>query len=140
MFTRPILLAASLLVACSSPAGLPAAKSPPATDAVQRSLLATHPLTELPGWESRIYLIDFPPGAESPLHEHPVAGIGYVLEGTFESAFGEGPATTKHAGESFVDLPLQPHHFRNPDSQHHLRFVIAGTFRKGDPLFRPLTQ
>jgi quercetin dioxygenase-like cupin family protein len=133
MSTKRVVLTTSLLCACATPAALP-----PTT--VQRTLLAQHELSELPGWEARIYLVDFPPGAESPLHEHPVAGVGYVLEGSFESAFGEAPVTTKHTGESFVDLPHAPHRFRNPDPQHHLRFVIAGTFRHGDPLFRPLSQ
>lgn len=132
--SRSILLAAGLLAACST------SSSHTGPQSVERTLLTSRDLTELPGWESRIYLIDFPPGAESALHEHPVVGVGYVLEGSFESAFGEEPTTTKHAGESFVDLPHRPHRFRNPDNQHHLRFVIAGTFRKGDPLFTPVTR
>jgi quercetin dioxygenase-like cupin family protein len=105
-----------------------------------RTLLAQREIADLPGMESRIYLVEFPPGAESKVHTHPVQGVGYVLEGSFESSFGDGPATVKHAGEAFVDVPGQPHHFRNADSARPLRFVFAGTFHKNDPLIQVLAQ
>jgi len=105
---------------------------------VKRELLVQRDLPDLPGWESRLYLIEFPPGAESPLHEHPVLGVGYVLEGSFESAFGDAPPTVTRAGQSFVDVPHVPHRFRNLDPARRLAFVLAGTFPKGEPLFRPV--
>ena len=114
----------------------PAAKSAPAAE-VTRVLLSRQELAGSPGFESRLYLIEFPPGAESKPHVHPSPGLGYVLEGTFESSFDDGPVTTARAGDSFVDTPGVTHHFRNPDSRHRLRFVISGTFRKEEPLFRP---
>ena len=77
------------------------------------------------------------PGARSKPHVHPSPGLGYVLEGSFESSFDDGPVTTTRAGESFVDVPGQTHHFRNPDPERRLRFVISGTFHKDEPLFRP---
>jgi len=132
--------------ACATTATVPATaavsarSSSPSPREVRRELLTRRELPELPGWESRMYLVEFPPGAQSPLHEHVVSCVGYVLEGSFESAFGDGPAKVTHAGESFVDLPHEPHRFRNASANQPLRFVIAGTFRKDDPLFRALPQ
>ena len=107
---------------------------------VKRTLLTQKELADSPGLESRIYLIEFPPGRESKLHLHTVVGVGYVLEGRFESAFGDGPTMTKHAGEGFVDLAGSIHHFRNSDPMRQLRFIVTGTFHKDEPLFQPLAQ
>lgn len=103
---------------------------------VKRTLLAQRAIDDLPGMESRIYLIEFPPGAASRLHLHTTTGLGYVLEGRFESAFGDDAPTIKRAGESFIDLPNRPHHFRNPDPVLPLRFVVGGAFHRGEPLFQ----
>jgi len=118
----------------------PAPVAPGAGQEVRRTLLAQRELVDRPGWESRLYLVDFPPAASSPLHVHPVQCVGYVLEGSFESRFGDEPASIKHAGESFVDLADAPHQFRNVDSARPLRFLIAGSFPKGAPLFQPLAR
>lgn len=99
-------------------------------------LLAHEAIAGLPDYETRIYLIEFPPGAAAKPHIHSTPGLGYVLEGSFESSYDAGPVTLKNEGESFVDLPNQTHNFRNPDPARRLRFVVAGTFRKGEELFR----
>jgi quercetin dioxygenase-like cupin family protein len=105
---------------------------------VKRTLLTHRDIDDQPGLESRIYLIEFPAAAAAKLHQHSTQGIGYVLEGSFESAFGDGPPTIKHAGEAFVDLANQPHHFKNADAARPLRFIVAGTFHKDEPLFQVL--
>jgi quercetin dioxygenase-like cupin family protein len=49
---------------------------------VTRELLQTSPVEGMPGWEMRLFLITYPPGADAGNHSHPVVGIGLVLEGT----------------------------------------------------------
>lgn len=122
-----------------APASVPEPPSGPVAE-VKRSLLAQQEIADLPGMESRIYLMEFPPGAASKLHLHTAQGIGYVLEGSFESAFGDDPVVTKRAGDGFVDTPGKPHHFRNPDPARPLRFVFAGMFHKDEPLFKVLSE
>lgn len=104
---------------------------------ITRQLLSQQDVQGMPGWETRLYLIEYPPGMPAPRHTHPALGIGYVLEGRFESAFeGETPITVE-AGHSFVDKADVVHVlFRNPDLVHPLRFLIACTIRKGEPLMR----
>jgi len=121
------------------PVPAPEPPSGPVTE-VKRSLLAQQDIADLPGMESRIYLMEFPPGAASKLHLHTAQGIGYVLEGSFESAFGDDPVVTKRAGDGFVDTPGRPHHFRNPDPVRPLRFVFAGMFHKDEPLFKLVSE
>ena len=132
------LLTMSFLgVTCSArPTGQPpsvtnASPRPPIT----RSLLEHHDLAEMPGWETRLYRIEYGPGVAAPVHHHPVEGIGYVVSGSFESAFeGETP-TVIHEGQSFTDRALVTHTlFRNADTSRPLTFVISYVVRKGDPV------
>ena len=143
-----VTLLCVLLGACqgsTSAAVCPTARRPePAVEAhkpneISRQLLSQQDVPAMPGWETRLYLIEYPPGTQAPRHSHPAIGIGYVLEGRFESAFeGEAPAIVE-AGHSFVDKADTVHVlFRNPDPTRRLRFLIAYTIRKGEPLMRPV--
>ena len=72
----------------------------------------------------------------APLHVHPVVGVGLVLDGGFESAFGGAPVVQIRAGQGFVDPAGVPHRiFRNASSDQELRFVIAYTIRTGAEIF-----
>ena len=111
------------------------ARAPASGQGVSRTLLEQHDLPDFPGWESRLYLVEYAPGVVAPVHHHPVAGWGYVITGAFESAFaGERPVVV-HAGESFVERAGVPHLlFRNAAPAEPLKFVIAFVTRKGAPV------
>jgi quercetin dioxygenase-like cupin family protein len=110
-----------------------------AASGVRRTLLDRAPAHE-PGWETRLYLIEYPPLIAAPLHDHPAIGIGFVIEGEFESAFGDGPTTTVKAGQSFVDQADVPHRlFRNTSADRTLRMLVAYTIRQADEAARSLT-
>ena len=70
---------------------------------ITRQLLQTAPVEGLPGWETRLFLITCPAGADGSGHAHPVPGIGYVLEGTMVSAFDDDAEETILAGPGFQD-------------------------------------
>jgi len=108
---------------------------PIATEPITRTLLAQHALAEAPGWETRLYLIHYEPGVAAPLHHHPVEGMGYVVHGSFESAFDGEATTIVREGESFTDRALVPHTlFRNVDAREPLEFLITYVVRTGDPV------
>jgi quercetin dioxygenase-like cupin family protein len=117
--------------------------SPPAAHqsggGVRRTVLGTHAVEGLPGWELRVLLIEYDPGVVADPHTHPVPGIGYVLDGAFESVWGaEGnPVEVKRKGESFVDRAHEKHFFRNASSSEPLRFIIAYSIKKGAPTLEP---
>jgi len=125
----------SLAACATSAAAPPPASEPVPAPPITRTLVQHADVAELPGWETRLYLIEYDPGVAAPLHHHPVAGLGYVLTGSFESAFaGEAPVTVR-AGEGFADRPLAPHTlFRNSDPARPLRFLMSYTVRKGAPV------
>ena len=56
-----------------------------------------------------MFLLSLPPGAAAPVHTHPGIGIGYVLEGIYESQY-EGEALKRFtAGDPIYDLAQTPH-------------------------------
>jgi quercetin dioxygenase-like cupin family protein len=123
--------------ACAKNSERPTVTSPRSnkTAPITRTLLGQHDIVELPGWEQRLYLIEYAPGVAAPLHHHPVQGLGYVISGSFESAFaGEAPVVV-HQGQSFIERAEVAHTlFRNVDSVRPLQFVIGWVVPKGAPV------
>jgi quercetin dioxygenase-like cupin family protein len=128
----------ALLIGC---APLAAAAAPATPSPITRQLLDERPVAGVPGMKTTLWRIEYAPGASAPSHHHPVAGIGYVLEGEFESAFAGQPLTRVGAGQSFVDLPGVEHRvFRNASAERPLKFVIAYTIAEGTPTLELSTQ
>ena len=100
---------------------------------ITRKLLQTSLISELPGWETRLFLIEYPPGADASEHSHPVVGLGYVLEGSVVSAFDDDEPETFTAGQSFMDLASFHRISRNGSDTEPLRFLIAYTVKTGEP-------
>jgi quercetin dioxygenase-like cupin family protein len=124
--------------AAGSSAGAPSPAA--AAPGVRRTLLESQALADMPGWELRLLLVEYAPGVAADPHTHPVPGIGYVLDGSFESAWGEGTGgevTVKHKGESFIDLAHQRHLFRNASTTQPLCFIMAYVIPKGAPTVAP---
>jgi quercetin dioxygenase-like cupin family protein len=55
-----------------------------------RTILQAFPIPNLPGYESRLVLLEYPPGVAAPVHSHPVAATGYILEGNVISQWEGG--------------------------------------------------
>jgi quercetin dioxygenase-like cupin family protein len=121
--------------ACGGARDRGASVARPVTTTISRTLLERYELPQMPGWENRLYLVEYGPGVGAPVHHHPVRGLGYVLSGSFESAFGSEPPALVHAGQAFVERETQPHTlFRNPDPVNPLRFLISFVVRTGAPV------
>ena len=88
--------------------------------------LLTQPLSDLPGREVRISLLDRPPQASSPPHRHPGHHtFGYVVEGTYEFAVDGGAPRTLKAGEVFYEPPGALHSTsRNPSADQRTKIVV----------------
>jgi quercetin dioxygenase-like cupin family protein len=110
-------------------------KSGSGSDPIQRRLLCAAPVEGLSGWETRLYLVEYAPGADGSGHHHPVVGVGHMLKGTILSAFGSDSAIAIGEGESFVDAAHEVHTVsRNASETEPLRFVIAYTVKQGEPV------
>jgi len=121
---------AALALLLAAPVAMAADASAPQ---IKRTVLERH---AIPGTdeEMQMIMVEFPPGAVSPLHHHPVAGLSYIVEGTAESAYGKDAPKVYHAGDTLQDIPDVPHTlFRNPDNTHVLRFLIFANLHKDQP-------
>jgi quercetin dioxygenase-like cupin family protein len=97
---------------------------------ITRELLQTTPLADLPGWEVRLFLITYPPGADANNHSHPVVGVGFVLEGI---AFDDDPEEKFVAGQSFVDRASYHRVVRNDSTTKPMKFLITYTVKTDEP-------
>ena len=100
---------------------------------ITRQLLQTAPVEGMPGWETRLFLITYPAGADASGHSHPVPGIGYVLEGSVVSAFDDDDEEVVFAGQSFQDKASFHRVSRNGSRTQTTRFLIAYTVKAGEP-------
>lgn len=101
---------------------------------IKRTLLQTSLVDGLPGWETRLYLIEYGPGADGGGHLHPARAVGYVLTGTMVSAFGDDAQETFHAGQSFQDKGENIVHTvaRNASATEPMSFLVAYTVKTGE--------
>lgn len=97
---------------------------------------------DIPGMSDReavMFLISLPPGAAAPVHAHPGIGVGYVLEGVYESQYEGEPLKRFTAGEAIYDLAQTPHLVaRNGSRTEPLRFIMTFIVNKGSPTILPL--
>ena len=89
--------------------------------------------------EAVMFLISLPPGAAAPVHAHPGIGVGYVLEGIYESQY-EGEALRRFtAGDPIYDLAHTPHLIaRNASPTLPLRFIMTFIVPNGAPTILPV--
>ena len=69
--------------------------------------LLSKDLTNLPGKEGLMIIVDYPPGSVDPIHRHNAHGFIYVLEGSIVMQVRGGKEVTRRAPRGY-DFPL-PH-------------------------------
>jgi quercetin dioxygenase-like cupin family protein len=95
--------------------------------------MQTVPISSLPGLESRLVLLEYPPGVAAPIHSHPVPTTGYVLEGDVISQWEGGEIEMYSKGDSFVDLGETMHlRSENSSQEKWLRMVLCYVIRVGE--------
>ena len=88
--------------------------------------LLTQPLSDLPGREVRMMIVDQGPGASTARHRHPGHHtFGYVLDGTVEFAIDGQPSVIKKAGDTFYEPPNAIHTTsRNPSTDTRAKVLV----------------
>jgi quercetin dioxygenase-like cupin family protein len=88
--------------------------------------LLTQPLSDLPGREVRISILDREPGASTARHRHPGHHtFGYVIEGTVEFAINGEAARVLKAGDTFYEPPTAVHSIsRNPSTDKRAKVLV----------------
>ena len=87
--------------------------------------------------EAQVVLVRFAPGEVSHAHRHPMATVGYVLEGSIESTF-EGVKHVYKQGEVFWEEPGGLHNqTRNLSKTKEAKLVVFFVGSTGSPILIP---
>ena len=95
-------------------------------------------LTNLPGKEGLMIIVDYPPGSTDPIHRHNAHGFIYVLEGSIVMQVRGGKETTLTPGQIFYEGPDDVHVVgRNASKTKPAKFVVFFVKDKGAPVVVP---
>src|SRR5580704_1968900 len=95
-------------------------------------------LTNLPGKEGLMIIVDYPPGSTDPIHRHNAHGFIYVLEGSIVMQVRGGKEVTLTPGQTFYEGPEDVHVIgRNASQTKPAKFVVFFVKDKGAPVLVP---
>ncbi|HEY2626125.1 MAG TPA: cupin domain-containing protein [Candidatus Udaeobacter sp.] len=100
--------------------------------------LMSKDLTDLPGKEALMLMIEYPPGSTDPIHRHNAHGFIYVLEGSIVMQVRGGKEVTLTPGQTFYEGPEDVHVVgRNASQTKPAKFVVFFVKDKGAPVLVP---
>jgi uncharacterized protein YbjT (DUF2867 family)/quercetin dioxygenase-like cupin family protein len=106
-----------------------------ATTEAKVTQLFSKDLTDLPGKEGLMLLIEYPPGSSDPIHRHNAHGFIYVLEGSIVMRVRGGKEVTLTPGQTFYEGPEDVHVVgRNASQTKPAKFVVFFVKDKGAPV------
>ena len=95
-------------------------------------------LTNLPGKEGLMMIVDYPPGSADPIHRHNANAFIYVLEGSIVMQVRGGKEVTLTPGQTFYEGPDDIHVVgRNASKSKPAKFVLVMVKDKGAPILVP---
>ena len=100
--------------------------------------LLSKDLTEFPGKEGVMIVVEYPPGSMDPIHRHNAHGFIYVLEGSIVMQVRGGKEVTLTPGQTFYEGPDDVHIVgRNASQTKPAKFVVFFVKDKGAPILVP---
>jgi quercetin dioxygenase-like cupin family protein len=101
--------------------------------------LMSKDLTENPGKEALMIMVEYPPGSSDPIHRHNAQAFVYVLEGSIVMQVKGGEQVTLTPGQTFYEGPDDVHVVgRNASSTKPAKFVVFLIKNKGAPVQVPV--
>jgi quercetin dioxygenase-like cupin family protein len=101
--------------------------------------LMSKDLTENPGKEALMFMVEYPPGSSDPIHRHNAQAFVYVLEGSIVMQVKGGEQVTLTPGQTFYEGPDDVHVVgRNASSTKPAKFVVFLIKNKGAPVLVPV--
>ena len=106
---------------------------------IQRTIVTSTPIPDLPGFENRLVRLEFPPGAHGAVHSHPVLGLGYIVLGEHYSQWEGGKMEYYKAGDIMLDRALERHvHTSNPSKTEPLVVILSYVIKEGEANYTAL--
>jgi quercetin dioxygenase-like cupin family protein len=101
--------------------------------------LMSKDLTDRPGKEVLMIIVEYPPGGSDPVHRHNAHGFLYVLEGSVVMQVKGGKEITLTPGESFYEGHDDVHIVgRNASGTKPAKFLVFLIKDKGAPVLVPV--
>ena len=101
--------------------------------------LMSKDLTENPGKEALMIMVEYPPGSSDPIHRHNAQAFVYVLEGSIVMQVKGGEQVTLTPGQTFYEGPDDVHVVgRNASKTKAAKFVVVLIKEKGAPALVPV--
>ena len=101
--------------------------------------LMSKELTENPGKEVLMIMVEYPPGSSDPIHRHNAQAFVYVLEGSIVMQVKGGKEVTLTPGQTFYEGPDDIHVVgRNASTTNPAKFVVFLIKDKGAPVLVPV--
>jgi len=95
-------------------------------------------LTDIPGKEGLMLIVEYPPGSSDPVHRHYAHAFVYVLEGSIVMRVKGGKEVTLTPGQTFYEGPDDVHVVgRNASKTQPAKFVVFLVKNKGAPILVP---
>ena len=95
-------------------------------------------LTNIPGKEGLMIIVDYPPGSSDPIHRHNAHAFVYVLEGSIVMQVRGGKEVTLTPGQTFYEGPDDVHVVgRNASKTKPAKFTVFLVKDKGAPVVVP---
>jgi len=96
-------------------------------------------LTDLPGKEGLMIMVEYPPGSSDPVHRHNAHAFVYVLEGSVVMQVKGGKEVTLTPGQTFYEGPDDVHVVgRNASKTKPAKFVVFLVKNKSAPVLEPV--
>ena len=125
------LLASALLLNFTASV---AAQEPPKV-----TTLMSRDLTDFPGKEGTMLIVEYAPGGVDPVHRHNAHAFVYVLEGSVVMQVEGAEPVTLHPGQTFYEGPNDIHLVgRNASKTEPAKFLVVFVKNKGAPILTPV--
>ena len=122
----------TLLLLCLIPGTLMA-------EEVKVTTLMSRELTDIPGREISMILVEYPPDGSDPIHRHNAHGLIYVLDGTVVMQVRGGEQVMLTAGQTFYEGPDDIHVVgRNASNTQPATLLAFFVKDKGAPVLVPV--
>jgi quercetin dioxygenase-like cupin family protein len=96
-------------------------------------------LTDIPGKEGLMLMVEYPPGSSDPIHRHNADAFVYVLEGSVVMQVKGGKEVTLTPGQTFYEGHDDVHVVgRNASQTKPAKFLVFMVKDKGAPVLVPV--
>jgi len=99
--------------------------------------LTTKALADYPGKDVEVITVEYPPGAEDPVHRHNAHAFVYVLEGSIVMGVRGGKSVTLTPGQTFYEGPDDIHTVgRNASLTQPAKFLVFLLKSSDEPILK----